>query len=359
MTSEPVPASAEQETRNQEMHPGLRLLQAWKAFAWPVVAALLAAICNFLGYVSESGERAALGIYLLDRASISEAYVINGAIILARLALSVIPTVIAATGLRVFGRRIVRRLPDEIQTRLRTIPKRTAWGWTAVIAAVGTSGFGLVTTSHLSRDADSMILKSAKEVGTAWLRMSIDQDQVWQTGYLLLLAAAITIFVALSWWILTKFFMSTAARAVYSTWAMLELFLLVTGFAYIIGAARTVQPYPIVAFSGMYQLLEKDTAPVLIGSDDKVYAFLLVFKVGPRSETPDLGKAILYLPRTEVKWLTVLRQAPLHAMALYHDLKPPLPVAPTNPEPRPDTPSPGMPARNTPDVPPAKSIPPS
>jgi hypothetical protein len=62
MTSEPVPASAEQEARKQEIHLWLRPFQEWKAFAWPVIGALLAAICNFLGYVSASGERAALGI---------------------------------------------------------------------------------------------------------------------------------------------------------------------------------------------------------------------------------------------------------------------------------------------------------
>jgi len=336
----------------------LRPFQDWKAFAWPLIAALLAAICNFFGYVSASGERAALGIYHLDRPTISEGYVINGAITLARLALSVIPTVIVAVGLCAIGRRIVHRLPDEFRARLRAILKRTGWGWMVVIAAVATSVFGLSFTSDLWLGADGMILKSAKELGTAWVRMSVEQDRTWQTGYLVLLAAGITIFVALSWWVLTKFFTSTVARVVYGTWAMLEFFLLVTGFAFIVGAASTVQPYPIVAFSNMHQLLEKDTVPVLIGSDDKVYAFLLVFKVGPRNETPDFSKAILYLPRTEVKWLMVLRQAPLHTMALYHDWKRLLPVAPSNPGPTPDTAGPGMPSRNTPDVAPEKPIPP-
>jgi hypothetical protein len=342
MNGEPLKTAEEKQGRNKQASSSLGPFQDWRTLAWPAIAAVLAAICNFFGYVSESGEWAALGVYHLSRPTISEGYIIGGAMTLRTLMVGVVLVAIVAIGLYAFGRLISRRLSNGIQTRLAAIPKSAAWGWIVVIAAFVTSGLGMILTNDLMRDADSMILKSGRELGTAWLRMSLDQDRDWENGYLLMQAAIITIFVALSWWILARFFTSAAPRAVYGTWAMVQLFVLLTGFAFFVGAASTVQPYPIVAFSNMYQLLEKDTAAILVGSDDKVYAFLLVFKVGPRNETPGISKAILYLPRTEVKWLTVLRQEPFRNVVLYHDLKPPLAVVPTISEPVSDAPIPGI-----------------
>ena len=178
-----------------------------------------------------------------------------------------------------------------------------------------------------------MILKPSKDIGPAWLRMSLDQDRLWFDSYHLLLAAAATTFVFLSWWALTRFFSSPVARAVYGAWVVLQLLVLVVGFAFIMGVGSTFRPYPVVAFSNMEQLCGKHAVPVLIGSDDKLYAFLLILNVGAQSDASDPGKTILYLPRTEVKWLTVLRQEPLHLVARYHELHSLVPDTPTNPEP--------------------------
>jgi hypothetical protein len=345
--------SGEQEVRNQETPRWFGLLRDSKALAWPAVAVLLGAIFHFVGYAADNGKTAALGIYSLDRPAISQEYVITGVVTLATLGLQVVLIVVVATGLRALARWIVHFLSAGVQTRLGAISKR-AWGWMVFIAAVATALSGSSIIKDLVRGADAMILKPANEVGTAWMRMSLDQDRAWQVGYQLLLAATATIFVILSRLILTKFFTSKTARAIYGTWAMIQVFNLVAGYAFIYGAAFTFQPYPIVAFSNMEQLLGKNVIPVLIGSDDKVYAFLLVFTGGGRNETPNPGKTILYLPRPEVKWLTVVRQEPLHMIAHYHDLKTLLPAAPTNPEPA----SPEVPTRNTPPTAPEKSTPP-
>jgi len=193
--------------------------------------------------------------------------------------------------------------------------------------------------TNLMRNADAMILKPAEEVGTAWLRMSLDQDRIWLIGYELLLVAILSVFLFLSWWILTRFATSTMARSVYGTWAAIQIFNLVSGFAFIYGASLTFQPYPLVVFSNYEQLCGKGALPILLGSDEKLYAFLVIFKVGAPNERPSPSKVILYLPRTEVKWMAVVKQEPLHLLARYPDaraLLPQFPAIPTNPETKPN-----------------------
>jgi hypothetical protein len=354
MTNTPVPAAGEQEAGSQDLPRWLRLLQDWKALAWPAIAALLAATCYFFGYVVDSGKRAALGIYQLDRPPVGQIYVITGAWTLATLGIQVVFVMIIAAGLRVIAREAFYWLPDGLQARLRAIQRSERWGWIVVSAAGVTAAFGQSMATGSMRDADGLILKPAKEVGTAWIRMSLDQDLVWLHGYELLLASIITIFVSLSFWILTEFATTTLTKTVGSVLAALQTFFLVIGFAFVFGVGGTVQPYPIVAFSNMEQLCGKDAIPVLIGSDDRDYAFLVLFKVGARNETSNPGKVVLYLPRSEVKWMTVLRQEPLHIIAHYHDLKT---ASPANPPPTLNPSGSGMRTGNTPSVAPAKSPP--
>lgn len=338
MSSLPNPAAAI-ERQNEPPH-WLGFVLNWKLIAWPATGALLAALCHFFGYVAESGTRATLGIDHLDRAAVSQSYIILGAIVLGVLAQSIAIVVAAMMGLFAAGKLMFRQLPDRVQARLGTIIRLSIWGWIVISIAVATSALALRFAMPLMRDADGMILKPAREVGIAWMRVSLDEDKAWLSLYELLLSTATTIFVSLSWWLLTRFFRSNAAKAVYGTWAMLDVFLLVGSFAFIYGCGATFRDYPIVAFSNVQQLCGKDAVPVLIGSDDKLFAFLVLHTPALSSETTNPRKYLLYLPRTEIKWIIVVRQAPLHVIAQYQDLKNLLPSIPSTSEPKPDASSP-------------------
>lgn len=298
-----------------------RLVQDWKSLAWPVVAALFAAMCHFAGYVAKRGKIAALGAYDLSSASVSQEYIIQGAMILADLGLRILIVGIILKGVWVLALRINRQLPHGIQARLRGLAERTGWGWAALAAAVIIIAAGLSVAGDLATDIDGVVLRPASKVGIAWMRMSLDSDHVWPGIYELSLVSVMVIFGALSRWIVAKFFKNVTARAVYGTWAVLQLFNLVTGYAFIDGAASTtISPYPIVAFSGSDQMLGKDSVSFLLGSDDREFAFLVIFKVGASNEISNVDQAILYRPRSEVKWITVIKQEPIHILARYHDV---------------------------------------
>jgi len=299
---------------------------AWKTLSLPVLATFFGAILLFFGYVADGGKRAALGTYILDKPAISQAYVIFGALTLATLGLQLAIVVILAIALRAMARRVVGRIPGLFQARLGGVWKRVASGWTIVVVAVATFWFGLWVVTALVKSADGMILKPGAEIGTAWMRISRDKN--WLTAYEMLMAATITAFGILSWRILTKFATNTVAKAVYGAWAMLEIFNLASGFAVIYGAGFTFQDYPVVAFSNEEQYFGKADIPMLIDSDDKLYAFLVIRTGAMQDATPNPDKVILFIPRGEVKWLMVLRQEPLHAFAHYRDLLSPLPSGP-------------------------------
>jgi hypothetical protein len=308
----------------------LKLLQEWKALAWTIVAALMAALVHFLGYVAQGGERAALGIYALDKKSISPDYVMGGVTALATLGLQVIIVVIVWTMFWKFLKKIARLLPDKFQHSLHTIPQRKGWGWIVITAAVATSVLGRLLLQFLMRSTDAMVLKTADEVGVAWMSMSMDPTQGLHTLIQLLVTTSITTFIALSWWILTNFIKNTKWRTLYGLWMLTQVFSLVAGFAFLYGVSFTFGPYPIVTFSGEEQY-GKHKLAALIGSDDKMFSFLVLFPGDKPNEVPSPSKVILYVPRTEIKWMTVLTQEPLYILAHYHDLKDSAPASPSNP----------------------------
>lgn len=318
MASTPLlPAATEPEV----LRGWSKFVQDWKSLAWPVVAALFAAMCHFMGYVANRGKIAALGAYDLSTASVSQEYIIQGALILANLGLRILGVAIILKGVWVLALWVGRQLPDRTQVRLRRIAELAGWGWVALAAGVITLGIGLTVAGDLARDIDGVVLKPASKVGIAWMRMSLDPEHVWPGIYELLLVSVMVTFGVLSWWIIAKFFKNVTVKAVYGTWAVLQLFNLVAWYAFINGAAATTfSPYPIVAFSGSEQMLGKDSISFLLGSDDREFAFLVIFKVSASNEILNVDQVILYRPRSEVKWITVLKQEPIHTMARYHDI---------------------------------------
>ena len=145
----------------------------------------------------------------------------------------------------------------------------------------------------------------------------MDQEQGWALVYELIVSAGLTLFIYLSF----PIFRRPGRRLIrifYGAWAGIQTLTLVFNFAVLVGAASTIEPYPIVAFSNVEQLVGRNVLPVLIGSDDKMFALLLV-NVGSKKENA-LSKTILYLPRSEVKWMTVIRTLPIHLVSHANEL---------------------------------------
>ncbi len=316
----------------------ITILQDWKALVWPAFVAFLAGLLYFMGFVVNNGRLTALGISaMIDRPSINQEYFIRGAGVLSVITLYAAVILAFAIVLRAILVRLFRLLPNKIQTRVGAISKRRTWGWIVVVAAVATTLLGDFMSSALTKDADGLILKSAKEIATSWVRIGIEADQSSIYGYVFLTVGILVFFVFVSWWILTRFAKSTVGKMLYSAWATINILMLVAACAFLLGISTTFESFPIVNFSSMEQHFGKDTLAALLGSDDKQFAFLVILKVGEGNETPNPGKVILVVPRSEVKWMIVVRQMPLHLISHYHDFKALLQTIPSNPAPSPNT----------------------
>ncbi len=314
------------------------ILQDWKVLIWPAFVAFLAGFLYFMGFVVNNGKLTALGISaLIERPPINQEYFIHGTGVLSLMALYA-ATILAFAGVvRAIFVKLFRFLPTKAQAWVKAITKRRTWGWIVVTIAVATWLLAGFISSALMKDADGLILKSAKELGTSWVRIGIEADQSSIYGYMFLTVGMLVLFVFLSWWILTRFAKSTVGRMIYGAWATINILWLVAEFAFLLGISTTFEPFPIVTFTNMDQNFGKGTLAAFLGSDDKQYASLVILKVGEGNETPNPGKVILVVPRSEVKWMIVLRKMPLHLISHYHDFKALLQTVPSNPAPSPNT----------------------
>jgi hypothetical protein len=345
MSSPPDSASARHDEITQETPPWLRFLQDWKTLTWPVIVGLLAAVCHELGYFFVSGRRVALGIYILDRSTVSADYIGFGAMILAFVGINFIPIGASALVLGAVVRWRVRSLPRELQERLDTITKSKRWTWMIVLTGFAAPMLGLWIVSKAR--IDSIIQPPVKVVGSQWMRSIFGQDYRGNENYMAVVAAIISIVVLLSWRILAKLAITPTSKAIYGAWATIQVFFLLGAFAFALGSDVLPETYPIVAFSNMEQF-GKNVTPVLIGSDDKIYAILLLFEGRAQTETREPQREILYLPRTEAKWMTVLREARLDDAIASRNLENLKPAVSTGPVPASDALDPATLPINTP-----------
>ena len=139
----------------------------------------------------------------------------------------------------------------------------------------------------------------------------------------------LTIFVALSWWIIRASGGGRRFKILYGAWATLKTVYLSTMLTFLIGAAGSFVPHQIVTFANMEQF-GKNVITVLLDSDDKGYALLLL-RATTQSRESSPSKLIFYLPRTEVKQFTVLQEKPLYDIIRDYDSKAVPPTGQTNP----------------------------
>jgi hypothetical protein len=109
----------------------------------------------------------------------------------------------------------------------------------------------------------------------------------------------------------------------------------------IFGASGTFQRYPVIAFSGEDRL-GQDVVTILLGEDDNGFGILVLYRCRPPQE---INRQVLYLPRSEVKWISIVQQAPLqlyaHLYELYKGNRTGCPVQGSSPPPSPSPPASG------------------
>jgi hypothetical protein len=343
MEDTPIPTLDEQPAPKKKP-AWTQVLQEWKAIAWSVFAAVVAALLYFLGSVSDNGTRSALGIgRVIQKPPIGQEYFVRGAGTLFLMMLYAAAILAFFVILRTILARTFRILPNNLRNLLTATTGTRIWGWVVVAFTVVVSFTGNFVLGTLARDADALILKSAKQIGTSWVGIGFDADQGSIYAYMFLVTGILIVFALLSWWILTRFAKSAVGRITYGTWAAINALLFLAGFAFLFGVSATFEPYPVVLFSNMSQYFGKDTESIFLDADDKLYAFLLILNVKDGRESSTPNKIIFYIPRTEVKWMSVIEQQPLHPNVYYHDLKKLLHDLPNNPAPGTQAPQEGAP----------------
>jgi len=309
-----LPANVRPEDRTQ----ALKSVLEFKSLAWPVAVAIVVGFFHYVGRAAAVGKISALGIHHLVQITSPQDNVFLGVLIVSHLALFVAMAFVFGILMFRLLKLIVQQLPTSIYLRVQVFRRSQiatiVLGVAALIVAVAIGSMA----SGMVKECDSIVLKTPTEVGTTWLTISMDEEQDWAIAYELLLAVGLTLFLFLSFQIFTRLTQLTW-KILYSGWAVIQTIAIVFCFATVIGVVSTIEPYPLVAFSNVKELVGEHVLPLLLGSDDKMFALLIV-NVDDTNQNK-VPKTILYLPRTEVKWMTVIRMMPLHLVSHAKEIK--------------------------------------
>jgi hypothetical protein len=170
--------------------------------------------------------------------------------------------------------------------------------------------------NELKKQGNGILLKSTSEVGNIWAQIVFDENEETVAGLELAFGGGLALFVGLTWWLITKKFKRAWGKIAFSLYAIAGSLSFLLFHAYLHGMADTVHEFPVVAFSGV---TEADrNIFFLLGEDDKMFA-LLDIKLDDKMAVAT--RYVIYLPRTEVKWMTVIRYMPIYRIANLNDLK--------------------------------------
>ena len=148
------------------------------------------------------------------------------------------------------------------------------------------------------------------------MNMVLDEDLGWFSLYWLGLCGGMGLLAVVGRWVVSGFNIQRY-KILFFAWLSLQVAVLCVQCSYILGASLTIDRYPIVAFSNSGQMLGRDVIPILIGEDDKQFAILAAYTCTSRGNPSNI---VLYIPRSEVKWMTVVKEEPLHLYAHLREL---------------------------------------
>ncbi len=190
--------------------------------------------------------------------------------------------------------------------------------WWLVLALVFADGaFFFARIAALEKQGNGILLKTTSDVGAIWTQVIFDTDGETVAGLEIAYGAGLAAFVGLSWWLISKGFKRPWSRVAFSLYALTGTLSFLFGSAYLRGIASTVHDFPAVAYSGM-TTSDRGYILLLLGQDDRMFA-LLNLHLNDKMEV--VSKSVLYLPRSEVKWMAVMGYIPIYRIADINELR--------------------------------------
>jgi hypothetical protein len=269
---------------------------------WSICVAIVTGFVGASGYARRSGTIAALGLGSLASPIIDQKLLVKGVASLLQLGFIILFTTLILVILGSVVWQIARHLPEGF--RNACVSRMRGKQGAVLIGALMT--LGLIAISdivvELLRDSSCLVLKSSSEVGWVFHQMLVEDSDLLAS---LVFSSALIILAAGLWWLWRTRTGWTLTRTVFMGWVACQIVGLLFTWSFLAGITDIADDYPVVAFSNMQALgVETGYIPLLTGSDDKQYAFLLI---NAQAKGCDLKRFILYLPKTEVKWMTITR----------------------------------------------------
>jgi hypothetical protein len=275
-------------------------------------------LATALGRAHENGVYDALGLTALTPPAIDQSQTTGGVLFVLRVIVCCIAISVVGRGLYLgFKWGVSRWWQRNIPNILLQWIRQKRW-WFAILLLIADAVLMSAGIVQLAKSAENLMFKSTSEIGDIWTRVIFEDDHTTASNYDLLFYLGVTALVWLSWWLAKYRFKHLMPRVAFTTYAVAQVTVMILWFAYLHGIADTVEDYPVVAFSGMTQE-DHHYLPILLGQDDKMFA-LLILQLNDQNDAVQ-RRYVLYLPRTELKWMTVIRFMPLYRISKINDLK--------------------------------------
>ena len=291
------------------------LLQDWKALFWPAFAAVSIATLHYLGIFKELGKRKALGIVNLSLETPTQSYVMAG--------LKSLEVFLFVVALFVFGGMFLHyKLPTLTTYYSRFLTWFRPDGRLALLpfpAAFILEGWIIYLTHKLDQRLNVGVLGLSVNTNGAWPLSLIEGFSKPGLWYQIFFSSLIVLMTGIYLWIIITALSRHLYRASFAIWLAASLIYLMGQYAFVAGMSETQEGFPMVDSPDIKTLYEHyDFRAFLIDSDEKTFALMIVtnpkherdFRRDGRSQNEH--RSIVYLPRAQAKWMTVLGSVSLY-----------------------------------------------
>lgn len=285
------------------------LLKDFGVLAWSAAIIVLAGLFNLLGTAFELGRLDALGLYTLGSTKSPNEDVYTGVLNFASATVLILFGAVILFGtaniLRLVAKRVV--IAHALPSRFHGHAARL-YGWCILLLTLFDAAFINTKEVSLNRYSDGLILRREPEIGSM---LPLLEDTSLALKYEFLFGILVALLIWMSWWLLASFFKQRWSRITFASWSSVNILRVLLLFSRLRGVESTVNDFPIVTISTQQTLFAPNAITVLLGSDDKQYALLSV-ETNPKPN--DAKRKIVYIPRSEVKEMTVTDMRPLPSL---------------------------------------------